>query len=177
METVDKTEQKNKKTYFTKVKFEYSKEKNTCIAFVTKQNGFLFGVRSTDERLKKICIPAPKLAGTILPNVLYNVTLVPTKNEKGFIVTDASVIQFPAKIETEYVPKAIYRVLVKFGNKTISFDPHDGIRPVKYSYACVRNILEERCDIKNIQDVLQEFDAAAKALLTRYKSDGFYERQ
>lgn len=161
--------------FHTKIKFKHSDKANCFIAFVHRaKSGELRGVRQEDACDKRICILDKGLYNKVLPNVLYQATLIPMKGKMGYIVVDAKIVEFPAKVEVTYVPKAIYRVEVKFGNKNIVFDPFDGIKTTRSTVIGCRDILERRCDIANREEVLAEFDAAVAEIIKRYKADGFH---
>jgi hypothetical protein len=71
------------------------------------------GIRQDSEFPKKICIIDQKLSNLIVPNILYDVTLIPMKEKNGYIAIEATPVAFRVTIETSYVPKAIYKVEVK----------------------------------------------------------------
>ncbi len=79
-------------------------------------------------------------------------------------------VKFTAIIETTYIPKAVYEVAVRFGNKRIRFDPMEGrLRTIE---ECI-DALAERNDIKNLAYVIEDFIDTATNLLKRYYDDGF----
>lgn len=160
---------------YTKLKFTISDKTQAIVGFVSQNSktGEIRGVRQDDPHPKKICVLDRKLAPDMLLNTLYNVTLIPMKERDGYVVVEATPVQFKATIETTYVPKAIYHIDVKFGNKKIQFDPKDGRKDsVKRLKQC-RRILETRVDVKNLQDVIDDFDDATRNLLKKYENDGF----
>lgn len=80
--------------------------------------------------------------------------------------------EFKATIETSYIPKIQYRIDVKFGNKCITFDPMDGTKDSVKKLPVCHAVLEKRVDIKNLTQVLDDFDAAANTLLNKMFADG-----
>ena len=167
------------KRIYTKLKFAKSEQTGAYIGFVSQnpKTGRIMGVRPDSEFPKKICIIDQKLSNLIVPNILYDVTLIPMKEKNGYIAIEATPVAFKATIETSYVPKAIYKVEVKFGNKTILFDPVDGKKDSVRTITGVREILEKRMDIENLQDVISDFSEAADLLMKHYNSDGVQFRQ
>ena len=91
----------------------------------------------------------------------------------GYVVVDATPVQFPAKVESIIVPKALYKVTVTFGNKTVYFDPKDGKSPMSKTIDGVLAILKERRDIRNLKGVIDDFNRQAQALVRRFEMDGF----
>jgi hypothetical protein len=157
-----------------KLKFIKSENRETMISFVSQntKDGRLSGVRENDPLPKKICIADKLLAPRIVPNVLYDVAMVPMHEKNGYIVLEAVPVKFEARIETTYVPKSVYVVEVKFGNKTIRFDPYLGRnRSVSTLEGCLK-VLEERMDLKNKERIVEEFKEAAAAIMAKYRNDG-----
>lgn len=163
------------KKIYTKLKFIKSDQTGATISFVSQnpKTGEIRGVRQDSPYPKKICLLDKTLVPETLMNTLYDATLIPMANKDGYVVIEVNPVQFKATIETTYVPKAIYQIAVKFGNKTIHFDPKDGRKSsVKRLDEC-RKILETRVDVKNLIDVLDDFDEAVDNLLKKYEQDGF----
>jgi len=158
----------------TKLKFIKSEETGAYIGFVSQnpKNKAYCGVRQDSPYPKKVCVLDQKMEWQILTNVLYDVTLIPMHHKNGFVVIEATPCEFKAKIETTYVPKIAYKVEVKFGNKNIVFDPFDGKRETERSINKCRSVLEKRVDIKNLMQVVEDFDKAANAILNRMYNDG-----
>ena len=168
------TDTKEPLIFTTKIKFQKSERTGSMVGFVTQRtDGVIIGVRESSHHPKKICILSPELMGYILPDTLYDVKITPMKHKKAYIVLEAVPTQFNAYIETSYVPKALYQVTVKFGNKSIDFDPHEGIKKSVYSIDSCVELISKRLDIKNVEQVCQDFMIAAKNLLNRYRNDGF----
>ena len=106
----------------TKLKFIKSDRTESWVGFVSinTKTGYIKGVREDAKGPKKVCIVTHELEPIIEPNVLYDVQMVPMKNEKaGYIVVAAEPHAFDAKITSTVVKNAVYLVEVKFGNKTI----------------------------------------------------------
>lgn len=72
------------------------------------------------------------------------------------------------------VKNAVYNVEVKFGNKTIKYDPMDGRKDTVRTIEGVISVLENRKDIKNLLQVVEDFRRTANILLTTFKNDGYY---
>lgn len=161
----------------TKLKFSKSERTGSWVGFVSinTKNGCIKGVREDAEEPKKVCVVTHELASTIEPGVLYDVEMIPMKNEKsGYIVVSAEPHAFEAKIVTSVVKNAVYRVEVKFGNKTIIYDPLDGKKDSVRTIDGVVAVLEARKDIKNLLQVIDDFCKTANIVLTTFKSDGHY---
>lgn len=159
----------------TKLKFMKSEETGAYIAFVSEnfKTGRICGVRKDSEYPKKICVLDKKLVYEVLPNTLYDVTLIPMTEKNGYIAIEATPVQFKAIIETTYVPKAIYLVEAKFGNKTIRFDPMSGRKNSIRNLTECKRVLEKRTDIKDIVQVVDDFMVAANDIKQKFISDGF----
>lgn len=176
------TIERDKKTYpegtvFTLLKFELSEQdKQSYVGYVSQntKTGRMNGVRSDSHYPKKICIADAKLNYQIIPGVLYRVTLIPMKSEKGYIAIEATPYQFTAVVTTTYVPKAVYQVSISFGQKTIVFDPLLGRKASRRTIEGVREQLSKRFDIANINDVIAEFDRQANRLMYHFEHDGYY---
>jgi hypothetical protein len=167
------------KKIFTKLKFIKSEQTGAYISFVSQnpKTGRIVGIRQDSEYPKKICIIDRKLSNIIIPNILYDATLIPMKEKNGYIAIEVNPVSFKATVETTYVPKALYKIEVKFGNKTILFDPVDGKKDSVRIVAGVREILEKRMDIKALQQVIDDFSEQADLLMKYYKKDGIQFRQ
>lgn len=163
-------------TIFTRLKFKKSEVSGMLIGFVSQnpKTGRVKGVREDSEFPKQVCIVDQTIAPEIILGALYQVAIVPMYKKKGFIVIEATPYQFKADISTCYVPKACYIVEVKFGNKTIVFDPKDGRKASTRTIAGVKALLEKRIDVQNITQVVEDFVEAATDLLKKYERDGFY---
>lgn len=112
----------------SQIKFAKSERTGELIGFVSRHSKTrqLKGVREDSRFGKQICVLSEDLKGTIEPNVLYSVELKPMHKAKGYVVVAATPVQFMATVESIIVPKALYKVTVTFGNKTVYFDPKDG---------------------------------------------------
>lgn len=163
-------------TIFTRLKFKKSEQSGMLIGFVSQnpKTGRIKGVREDSEFPKQVCIVDQAIALEIIIGALYKAAIVPMYKKKGYIVIEATPYQFKADIATCYVPKACYVVEVKFGNKTIVFDPKDGHKASQRTIAGVKALLEKRIDVQNITQVVEDFVDAATDLMKRYERDGFY---
>lgn len=172
-----KEETNNYKTINVKLKFEKSKDSNAFMGFVHKdKNKGLIGVRKDSPREKQICLVDFGLEDQIVPKVLYQCRIIPMKQKSGYIVVEAEPVEFEAEVVTSYLKKQIYQVEVIFGNKTILYDPKDGIRKSERSIAECVDILEKRYDIKNKSAVVEEFVEKAVGIVKLYEKDGFKVR-
>lgn len=163
-------------TVRTKLKFVKSEQSGLPIGFVSQnpKSHRINGVREDSPFPKQVCIVDAPLVPEILLGVLYQVAIVPMRTKKGYVVIEAEPYQFKAEIETVYVRNAIYIVHVKFGNKTITFDPKDGRNASYRTLQGVKEILEKRVDIQNVTQVVEDFVSEATALLKHYERDGYY---
>lgn len=138
--------------------------------FVTKSNGHWKGCRDTDDCKKKIVFVDPSISKNIIDNMPYNVSLIPMRSGTGFIAMAASPVQFEAKIITK-VKKNTFMVFVKFGMKTITYDPSSN----QAKYNNINNIAENlrhRIDLLDAAGVAEDFVDAAfmtKSLYNRSK--------
>lgn len=160
---------------YTKLKFIRSEITGGIISFVSTnpESGRIMGVRRESEVPKKICIADKLLAPSIILNVLYNCILIPMKDKDGYVVIEAEPTQFKASVTTTYIKNTIYLVEVKFGNKKIRFDPFDGRKESIKNLAACRAVLEKRVDIKNIVQVVEDFECAAKNILRLLEKDKY----
>ena len=88
---------------------------------------------------------------------------------KGYVVVAATPVQFPATVETIIVPKMLYKVTVSFGNKTIYLDPKDGKSAMSRTLDGVLQILRERKDIENHEEVIADFIKQAQEMIRRFE--------
>lgn len=168
---------------YTKLKFIKSERNGALISFVSQNpvNDVICGVRQDSPYPKKIVIIDKNLSSSIIINVLYDCILLPmtaTKNVNtgedhipGYIAVSATPVQFKATVTTKYIKGSKYQVDVSFGNKTIRFDPFKGQKEsVKSLPACLA-VLEKRCDVKDIMEVVSNFTCAANELYEQMKQD------
>ena len=172
---------------YTKLKFIKSDRNGALIGFVSQNpvNGIICGVRQDSPFPKKIVIVDKELSNSILINVLYECTLIPMASTKniineegeeepfipGYIAIEATPVQFNATVTTKYIRGRQYRVEVSFGNKIIYFDPFRGIKESVKSLPACRAVLERRCDIQDLLEIVAAFDAAATAITVQLKQD------
>ena len=161
---------------YTKLKFVYSKKTGFPVSFVTQDptTGRISGVREETECLKKVCIVDRSLQGRVMMNVLYDCTIIPIPNKKYYIVIDAKPTLFNAVVSSSYVKNTIYSVSVKFGNKTILFDPFNGKKESVRCFDTCKKILEDRVDIKDKELVIKDFEEAADMTLKLMERDKCY---
>lgn len=126
--------------------------------FVTKSNGSWRGCRE-DVVKKKIVFVDPAIAADIVPNVLYSCSLLPMRNEEGFIAKSASIIRFAALISTT-CRKNIFMVKVKFGNKVIIYDPSSKEHR-KRDIKTIADGIRSRVDLENAHGVAEDFISSA----------------
>lgn len=167
----------------TKLKFTKSDKNGALISFVSQNpvNNVVCGVRQDSPYPKKIVIIDREKANNILTNVLYDCTLIPMTpvlNEKtgenhipGYIAIEATPVQFKATVTTKYIRGIKYMVEVSFGNKIIRFDPFRGKRESVKSLPACRAILEKRCDVQNLLEVVEDFEMAAVNIIELMKHD------
>jgi hypothetical protein len=88
-------------------------------------------------------------------------------NDKhGFIAVNVDIIKFKARVET-YISDREFRVEVKFGNKTIIYDP---AKKKKYSsISHIADMLSHRVDIMYPGETVSDFLEAANIVLAYYK--------
>lgn len=174
--TMDNTSSSTQpKRVYTKLKFIKSDQTGAIISFVSQnpRTGEIRGVRQDSPYPKKICILDKKLVCDVLLNTLYDATLIPMNSKDGYVVIEVVPVQFNARIEVTYIPKVTYLVEVKFGNKVIRFDPMDGRKCSVRNIDECRRVLETRVDIKNIAQVLSDFDEVSYDMLKRCENDGY----
>lgn len=170
----------------TKLKFIKSERNGALISFVSQNpvNNVVCGVRQDSPYPKKIVIIDRELSNNVLVNVLYDCVLIPmtpiikhasTEKEEtfipGYIAIEANPVQFRATVTTNYVRGSKYQVEVSFGNKIIRFDPFKGQKESVKSLPACLSILEKRCDVKDLLDIVECFTSAANELLAQMKQD------
>lgn len=157
----------------TKMKFIKSASTGFTVGFVSRnpKTGMWRGVRQDSTFPKKVCVLDKKLIPYTLLNKLYDVDMIPMRNGDGYVVIKAEPVVFAVKVNSTHVPRLIYRVEAKFGEKTIIFDPMEGQR------ASVRNMwgaveaLSKRTDVKDLPQAVEEFTNAAKDMLDLYETE------
>lgn len=127
--------------------------------FVTKKDGSWRGCRIEDDIKKKIVFVDAAIAKDILPNILYSCSLIPMRNDKGFIAKSASVIKFEATIRTT-CRNNVFVVTVKFGNKLYIYDPSSK-EGRKRDIKKIADTLRNRIDLVDAFNVAEEFVNAA----------------
>lgn len=180
------SQQMKKKTYpegtvFTMLKFERSdRDTNSFIGFVSQdtKTGQVFGRKNNDRYPKKIVIVDTAINYTIIPGLLYRCTLIPMREGKpGYIAIEATPYQFKATIKINYIPKAVYQVVIEFGQKKILFDPKDGRKASVRTLQGVLDVLSKRMDIEDINGTILDFKYQAGLLLDFFKNDGYYVKE
>jgi hypothetical protein len=136
--------------------------------FVTKKEGHWMGCRD-DEKKKKIVFVDPSISKSIQENVPYNVTLIPMHSEQGFIATAATQVLFDAKIITR-MSKGVFKVLVKFGIKTVMFDPSSNLERYN-SITGIADLIRHRTDLKDPMQVAEDFIDSACLVRDLYKRE------
>lgn len=159
----------------TQLKFIKSEKTGEMIGFVSKtKNNKLKGVNEDSTYGKRICVLSEQLKGSIRPKTLYDVELKPMHNGKcGYVVISATQKLFEAYIESIIVPKKVYKVIVRFGLKSIYFDPINGKTASSRTIEGVLDILNTRHDIANQDGVISDFVDRATELLEQMKEDGY----
>lgn len=158
----------------SRVKFTRSPETGELIGFVSQQSsGKLRGVMEDSPCKKRICVLSEDLKGTIIPKQLYDVTLRAMHNGNGYVVISAEPKTFPATIETTVEHGVTYRVTVKFGHKTIFYDPWRGRSNRSKTKEGVLGELNNRHDISDLDNVISDFIDQADELLRIMKEDGY----
>lgn len=89
----------------------------------------------------------------------------------GYIAIEANPVQFKATVSTNYIRGVKYNIEVSFGNKVIRFDPFRGQKESVKSLPACRAVLEKRCDVKDLMQVVADFEAAAISLVDLMKED------
>lgn len=159
----------------TQLKFVKSEKTGELVGFVSKtKDNKIKGVREDSVYGKRICILAEALKGSILPNTLYEVELKPMhKGKNGYVVTAATQVLFSAAVESFIVSRKTYQVIVRFGGKTIYFDPLKGKTSSSRTKEGVLEILNKRNDIANQNGVISDFLDRADELICQMKQDGY----
>lgn len=145
----------------TNIKFNKGLDnvKDRLYGFVTKINGSWKGCRDTEKK-KKIVFVDPTIADSIVPNALYCCLLTPMANERnGFIATSAKLVQFQATLST-ICRNNVFLVTIKFGNKTIIYDPASKERR-KRDIQSIASNLRNRVDLVNAGEVAEDFISSA----------------
>lgn len=122
--------------------------------FVTKINGSWRGCRKEDSK-KKIVFVDAAIAKDIIPNVLYSCSLIPMRNDEGFIVKTATIIKFEGMIHTT-CRNDVFVVSVKFGNKLYIYDPASK-ESRKRDIKKIADTLRNRVDLVDAFNVAEEF--------------------
>jgi len=157
----------------THIKFTQIAETGEIIGFVSRntKTGELRGVLESSEYPKKVCVLSKDLQGTIEPNVLYDVEMKPMLSGNGYVVISAERIKFEAEFKTTKIPNKVYQIEIKFGNKTIYFDPLEGAYVDRKTIEGVCAALDKRKDLSNKEDVKKRFIKEAESLTLQIEND------
>ena len=79
----------------------------------------------------------------------------------------------PIKYRLQGLIQSVGKVTVSFGNKTIYLDPKDGKSAMSRTLDGVPQILRERKDIENHEEVIADFIKQAQELIRRFEQDGY----
>lgn len=164
---------------YTKLKFVRSEVSGAPVSFVSRnpKTGRICGVRQESEYPKKICIVDKLLANQIIMNVLYDCMLIPMSDKNGYVVIAAEPVQFKANVSTTYIKNTVYMVEVKFGNKTIRFDPFNGKKESVKDLAACRAVLEKRVDVRDVMQVVEDFERAANNMVRLMENDRYRRKK
>lgn len=165
-----------KGTLSTKLKFVHSDVRpGTMIAFVKEAHGRIEGVRENDNCAKKICLAAPEITPYIQAGVLYDAIVEHIIRDKHdfYKATSVKPYKFHATLEVIYVPKAVYQIMIRFGNAAIKFDPKDGKQPSVRNKEKCKDVIAARYDLKDTRRVLKQFEEKASQLIRQYEADGY----
>lgn len=134
--------------------------------FVTKSEGSWRGCRESEPK-KKIVFVDRSASDNIVPGLLYKCSLKPMRSKHGFIVIAATPIQFPATLIT-VSRKGVFMVKIKFGNKTIIYDPSSKERRRRDIQKIADN-LRNRLDLENPRETAEDFVSSACIIKRLYK--------
>lgn len=160
---------------YTRLKFE-SNEKCGMAGYVSQNHTTKQwrGVTSSDRYRRVICVASKELKPLLSTNVLYETAMVPMRSGKGFVAVDAYPYEFKATVELTYVPKVVYELHVRFGNRDIIYSPVDGRHETVRKFSSFRRLLEKRVDIRDKDRVLERVDAEASRLVAMCEKEGHY---
>lgn len=158
---------------YTKLKFVKSEETGSVIGFVSQNpiTGRICGVRANSDYPKKICVVDKLLSNSILLNVLYDCVLIPMTDRNGYVVIAAEPVQFITHVHTTYIKNCVYLVEVKFGNKTLKFDPLNGQKDSIRSISEFKKVLEKRVDVRDLAQVIKDFEKSANLIVSLMKEE------
>ncbi|MCC8198803.1 MAG: hypothetical protein LIP06_09595 [Tannerellaceae bacterium] len=86
-------------------------------------------------------------------------------------------IGHPVEIDSIIIPRAIYRITLKFGKNVILFDPLEGADNSTKTLPGVMGIIKSRNDIQNKDLVIQNFRKQANLLINQMDVDGYYTKK
>lgn len=153
----------------TNIKFKQN-ERGAFYGFVTKNSsGSWRGCNEESDVKKKIVFVDEHESKDIIPNALYQCSLIPMNSDCGFIALSPKLLQFTAKIETE-ANNGKYSVTVRFGNKAVVYDPASKNKK-KNDIQSIFKLLKGRVDLKYKDAVAEEFLDCACLLLNIYKKE------
>lgn len=154
----------------TNIKFKEN-ERGIFQGFVTKnKRGSWRGCREDDDVSKKIVLLDPRqVTIPIKDNTLYQCSLIPMRNDGGYIVIHAKPVQFVARTET-IAHNNVYRVIVKFGNKIVIYDPTSKFEK-QNNIQAIANFLRNREDLRYANAVAEEFLDCACLLQSIYNKN------
>lgn len=148
------------KKMIVNIKFFKNRMNDSLAGYVTKSSGSWKGCRTTDKCKMKIVLVSQEIKGQMIENVLYRTTIIPMKEKDGFVAIKAEPVQFDARVETKLRGRQ-YSIEIKFGNKTLVYDPYDKKqRKCRTDFQTFRHILELRPDIKDLAQVIEDFEEA-----------------
>ena len=150
------------------LKFQKRKENGQLYGFVTQKRGNWMGCYENYEGGKRIVIVAKELTPTTLENTLYQAKIIPMNNGKpGFIAVNLKIIKFKATVET-ILKKEGFAVLVKFGNRTIKYDPESKWKNER-CHSDIANLLRHRVDIEDPERTAMDFETAVYYTSMKFK--------
>lgn len=158
----------------SKLKFCRSDRNGELIGFVKLYKDRLLGVREDKVGKKMICLLSQDLKKQNLKeNVLYSVKMAKMNSKNGYVVKEAIPVKFKATVKAQIIPKITYQVIIKFGNKTVYYNPFDAKSESFNRLESVIDLINSREDIKDPEKVIEELKEAATLVVRKMADDGY----
>lgn len=170
-------EEVKKKQLKTKLKFKEHECTGELVAwaFWDKTLKSLRGVNEDNESKKRICVLSPELKekDLVKPGILYSVLVHSSTNRKSYIVDSVKAYKFKAKLETQIIKKCFYQTIITIGNQKVYYNPFDGKSEYSRTLDGVLELLQERDDILNKEEIINALKRSARTVNKYMEADGY----
>ena len=155
-----------------RLKFSKSTRTNNLVAHIRNTNNNVVVGSKESSGGTRVVVAHRSISSEIIPGILYNCKIRPMQNNGGFVAIQATPVEYKCHIDLDYLPRTIYKVIVKWGKEKLVFDPVDGREEWSRDIEKACDKLRRRLDISNKEQIIAEFIKLAKTTFKLIEKDG-----